>query len=144
MTQAGLSFFQVTANDIDSPPDNNRIKFGTNTTVGPFMIDANTGSISFTGPIDYEYTKMISIPVTATDGGSPPLSSETSVALEICDSNDNPPIFSESSYTAKTSELTQPPAVVFTLTVSDADSGRNGEVQVSITQAFPTACQVSF
>ena len=144
MTQAGLSFFQVTANDIDSPPDNNRIKFGTNNTVGPFMIDANTGSISFTGPIDYEYTKMISIPVTATDGGSPPLSSETSVALEICDSNDNPPIFSESSYTAETSESTQPPAVVFTLTVSDADSGRNGEVQVSITQAFPPACQVSF
>ena len=129
--------------DLDSPPYNNRIKFRINNTVGPFVIDEDSGSISFTGAIDYEATKMISIPVTATDGGSPPLSQETYVALDICDSNDNTPIFSDTSYTQRISELTAPPAVVFTLTVTDEDSGRNGEFEVSITQAFPGTCLVS-
>ena len=143
-TQAGLSFFEVTATDVDSPPNNNRIRFSINDTVGSFVIDANTGSISFTGQIDYEDTKLVTIRVRATDTGIPPLSSETYVALEICDSNDNVPIFSESSYTKEISELTSPPSVVFTLIVSDADSGRNGEFEIFITQAFPTACEVSY
>uniref|UniRef100_A0A8C6T3I0 Cadherin domain-containing protein n=1 Tax=Neogobius melanostomus TaxID=47308 RepID=A0A8C6T3I0_9GOBI len=48
--------------------------------------------------LDRELVSDYNITVTATDEGSPPLSSSKTVHLTVADINDNPPVFEEQSY----------------------------------------------
>ncbi|KAI3351195.1 hypothetical protein L3Q82_005751 [Scortum barcoo] len=50
--------------------------------------------------LDRELVSVYNITITATDEGSPPLSSSKSVELSVADINDNPPVFEEQSYSA--------------------------------------------
>ena len=87
---------------------------------------------------------MVFITVIATDGGIPVLSSESSVALDICDSNDNAPLFSTNDFgTLRITENTTVGTVIFTVTVADADSDNNGEISLFIDIVFPSECGVS-
>ena len=52
---------------------------------------------------DRETTSEYNITITATDSGSPPLSSATTLRLVISDVNDNAPIFTKKSYSASLS-----------------------------------------
>lgn len=54
--------------------------------------------------LDYEHTKSYQLLVLATDQGVPPLSSQAVVNISVSDSNDNPPIFSQKTYSVQVSE----------------------------------------
>ncbi|KAG7262005.1 hypothetical protein CRUP_009002 [Coryphaenoides rupestris] len=58
----------------------------------------NYYSIVTTGELDRESTADYDITITATDEGSPPLSSSKRFRLSVADVNDNPPVFEEQSY----------------------------------------------
>ena len=64
------------------------------------MIDNATGYISVAKALDREILSSYVLEVEAVDGGIPPLSSITLVNVEISDVNDNPPVFSETNYSA--------------------------------------------
>ena len=143
LTTPGLNFFQVEATDLDSPP-NNEIQFSLVDGNGLFDINPSSGEISFVSFIDYEIIMMVSIGVVATDNGSPSLSSNSSVFLRICDSNDNAPLFSTNDFgTIPITENSTVGALIFTLTVEDLDSGANGEISLFIDNVFPSECEVS-
>ncbi|XP_008302191.1 protocadherin beta-16-like [Stegastes partitus] len=60
----------------------------------------NYYSLVSTGQLDREVVSDYNITISATDEGSPPLSSSKSVQLSVADINDNPPVFEEQSYSA--------------------------------------------
>ena len=142
-TTPGLTFIQVSASDLDSPPNNN-IEFSLDDTSGLFSINSISGFITFESFIDFEITKWVSISIVASDGGDPQLTSYSNVSLYICDSNDNSPLFSTNNFgTIRTSENRTVGSVIFNVTVTDADSGNNGEISLFIDNVFPSECAVS-
>ncbi|CAL4061688.1 unnamed protein product, partial [Meganyctiphanes norvegica] len=97
-----------------------------------FEIDSKTGIITIGRGLDYEEVRQVIATVTATDGGTPALSSTAVVNITVQDINDNAPIFSQSSYTLYIEENSAASRSVLELTANDIDSGMNGEVQYSI------------
>nr|XP_046180235.1 protocadherin gamma-A11-like [Oncorhynchus gorbuscha] len=92
----------------------------------------NYYSLVTTGELDRELVSDYNITITATDEGSPPLSSSKSVQLSVADVNDNPPVFEEQSYKAHVTENNKPGVSVCTVTARDPDWRQNGTVIYSI------------
>uniref|UniRef100_A0A673W2K6 Cadherin domain-containing protein n=1 Tax=Salmo trutta TaxID=8032 RepID=A0A673W2K6_SALTR len=92
----------------------------------------NYYSLVTTGELDRELVSDYNITITATDEGSPPLSSSKSVQLSVADVNDNPPVFEEQSYKAHVTENNKPGASVCSVTARDPDWRQNGTVIYSI------------
>ena len=56
----------------------------------PFAVNASTGQLRVAGALDFETTSTYVVPVTATDGGSPPQSSSLLVTVDVLDVNEPP------------------------------------------------------
>uniref|UniRef100_A0A8C8RHZ6 Cadherin domain-containing protein n=1 Tax=Pelusios castaneus TaxID=367368 RepID=A0A8C8RHZ6_9SAUR len=82
--------------------------------------------------LDREKTPEYNITITATDKGSPPLSTQKTILLQISDVNDNAPVFEKPSYTAYVPENNPSGASVFSVKASDRDLDRNARVTYSI------------
>ncbi|XP_070819243.1 protocadherin gamma-A4-like isoform X16 [Chaetodon trifascialis] len=92
----------------------------------------NYYSLVSTGQLDRELVSDYNITITATDEGSPPLSSSKSVQLSVADINDNPPVFEEQSYSAYVSENNKPGSTLCSVTARDPDWRQNGTVIYSL------------
>ncbi|KAM3867198.1 protocadherin gamma-A11-like [Diretmus argenteus] len=92
----------------------------------------NYYSLVTTGQLDRELVSDYNITVTATDEGSPPLSSSKSVQLSVADVNDNPPVFEEQSYSAYVTENNKPGSTLCSVTARDPDWRQNGTVIYSL------------
>ena len=68
---------------------------------GLVEIDSVTGEMRSTATFDREELDGFSVQVVAYDGGSPPLSTTTTVHVFIADVNDNAPMFSQTEYRAR-------------------------------------------
>uniref|UniRef100_A0A4X1SPJ0 Cadherin domain-containing protein n=1 Tax=Sus scrofa TaxID=9823 RepID=A0A4X1SPJ0_PIG len=84
--------------------------------------------------LDREQVSSYNITVTATDGGSPPLSTETHFTLQVADINDNPPTFSHISYFTYIPENNPRGASIFSVTALDPDSEENARVIYSLVE----------
>uniref|UniRef100_A0A5F9CXZ9 Protocadherin gamma subfamily A, 4 n=1 Tax=Oryctolagus cuniculus TaxID=9986 RepID=A0A5F9CXZ9_RABIT len=84
--------------------------------------------------LDREEVSEYNITVTATDQGTPPLSTETHISLHVVDINDNPPAFSHASYSAYIPENNPRGASILTMTAQDPDSGENAQVSYSLAE----------
>ncbi|XP_027826131.1 protocadherin gamma-A8 isoform X5 [Ovis aries] len=84
--------------------------------------------------LDREKISMYNITVAASDLGTPPLSTEIHIALQVADINDNPPIFPHASYSAYIPENNPRGASIFSVTAHDPDSGSNAQVTYSLTK----------
>ncbi|XP_065411874.1 protocadherin gamma-B5-like isoform X29 [Chrysemys picta bellii] len=82
--------------------------------------------------LDRERTPEYNITITATDKGSPILSTQKTILLQISDINDNAPVFEKPSYTAYVSENNPSGASIFSVEASDRDLDRNARVTYSI------------
>ncbi|XP_037117256.1 protocadherin alpha-8-like isoform X27 [Syngnathus acus] len=94
---AGNSIFQVTATDKDI--NNNAaisyhiVREGNRNDIMSFLnINSENGHISALKSFDFETLKSFQFQVVASDGGSPPLSSNVTVKVFILDQNDNAPV----------------------------------------------------
>ncbi|XP_070819248.1 protocadherin gamma-A11-like isoform X21 [Chaetodon trifascialis] len=92
----------------------------------------NYYSLVTTEPLDRELVSDYNITITATDEGSPPLSSSKSVQLSVADINDNPPVFEEQSYSAYVSENNKPGSTLCSVSARDPDWRQNGTVIYSL------------
>ena len=68
--------------------------------------------------------------------GNPRLSSTGTVSVMLQDENDNPPVFSQSTYTFSLRENNEPDVLVATLSATDMDTGRNGFIRLQIYKHF--------
>uniref|UniRef100_A0A3P8YQM9 Cadherin domain-containing protein n=1 Tax=Esox lucius TaxID=8010 RepID=A0A3P8YQM9_ESOLU len=92
----------------------------------------NYYSLVTTGELDRELVSDYNITITATDEGSPPLSSSKLVQLSVSDVNDNPPVFEEQSYSAHMTENNKPGSSMCSVTAQDPDWRQNGTVIYSL------------
>ncbi|XP_056238372.1 protocadherin gamma-A11-like isoform X26 [Seriola aureovittata] len=92
----------------------------------------NYYSLVTTGQLDRELVSDYNITITATDEGSPPLSSSKTVELSVADINDNPPVFEEQAYSAYVTENNKPGSTLCSVTARDPDWRQNGTVIYSL------------
>ncbi|XP_076130926.1 protocadherin gamma-A10-like isoform X5 [Alosa pseudoharengus] len=78
--------------------------------------------------LDRERVSEYNITVTATDSGSPPLSSQKTLTLKVSDVNDNAPEFSQSTYEAFVLENNPPGVSIFTVSARDNDWSQNARI----------------
>uniref|UniRef100_A0A8C5DPB6 Cadherin domain-containing protein n=1 Tax=Gouania willdenowi TaxID=441366 RepID=A0A8C5DPB6_GOUWI len=82
--------------------------------------------------LDRERTPVITMTLTAIDGGNPPKTGTSQLVITILDINDNIPVFSESLYKTKIPENTPIGTDVITVNATDADEGLNSDVVYSL------------
>nr|XP_034373832.1 protocadherin alpha-11 isoform X10 [Arvicanthis niloticus] len=102
-----------------------------------FTLDENNGELRANGTLDYEENKFYEIEVLATDKGTPPMVGHCVVLVEILDINDNSPEVTLTSLSLPVREDAQPNTVIALISVSDLDSGINGQVTCSLTSNVP-------
>uniref|UniRef100_A0AAQ5Z2G3 Cadherin domain-containing protein n=1 Tax=Amphiprion ocellaris TaxID=80972 RepID=A0AAQ5Z2G3_AMPOC len=103
----------------------------------------NYYSLVSTGQLDREVVSDYNITISATDEGSPPLSSSKSVQLSVADINDNPPVFEEQSYSAYVSENNKPGSTLCSVSARDPDWRQNGTVIYSLLSGEVNGAPVS-
>ncbi|XP_070407739.1 protocadherin gamma-C5 isoform X9 [Nothobranchius furzeri] len=93
---------------------------------------SNNYALVTSGALDREKYPEYHIEITATDSGSPPLSSKKTVVVSITDVNDNAPVFSQPSYNVYLKENGVPGSILYSVSASDLDSGENAKISYSI------------
>ncbi|XP_069510252.1 protocadherin gamma-B5-like isoform X14 [Ambystoma mexicanum] len=86
----------------------------------------------FTSTLDRETVPEYNLTVTATDKGSPPLTSSRTIRLQLSDVNDNSPVFDKISYQVYVSENNPPGASIYQAIASDLDLDQNACITYSI------------
>ncbi|KAL0182401.1 hypothetical protein M9458_021776, partial [Cirrhinus mrigala] len=93
--------------------------------------------------LDRERESEYNITITATDEGSPPLTSSKTIRLFVGDVNDNPPAFEQQSYSAYISENNKPDTSVCSVGANDPDWRQNGTVLYSLVSSEVNGVPVS-
>ncbi|XP_014649509.1 PREDICTED: protocadherin alpha-1-like [Ceratotherium simum simum] len=109
-----------------------------------FKIDSSSGEIRLIGRLDYEETKSYEIQVKAVDKGSPPMSNHCKVLVKVLDVNDNAPELAVTSLSLPVREDAPLSTVVAFMSVSDRDSGANGQVTCTLTPHVPFKLMSTF
>lgn len=127
-TALGTLIFTVTAQDLDV---GSAITYAI--TVGndnSFTVDRQAGNIYLTKLLDRETTPSYSLTISANNGQGDV--TNAILALTITDVNDNDPVFSQNVYTAQVIENYPIGGSVKRVTCTDADSGVNKDLTLSI------------
>ncbi|XP_072295805.1 protocadherin gamma-C5-like [Eucyclogobius newberryi] len=93
---------------------------------------SNNYALVTSGSLDRESFPFYNVEITATDSGSPPLSSMKTIFVSVSDVNDNPPVFSQPSYNVYLKENGVPGSILYSVSASDLDFGENAKVSYSI------------
>ncbi|XP_069825314.1 protocadherin gamma-C5-like isoform X12 [Dendropsophus ebraccatus] len=111
----------------------------------PFKIRPvqNRYSLVVDGNLDREETPQYTIELTASDLGSPPLYSKTSVTLRVSDINDNAPVFTQATYNVFIMENSDPGTLLCTVSATDLDEGVNSDLVYSIVESQIDGSSVS-
>uniref|UniRef100_A0A8D2LJC7 Protocadherin gamma-C5 n=1 Tax=Varanus komodoensis TaxID=61221 RepID=A0A8D2LJC7_VARKO len=100
----------------------------------PFKIKSfeNHYSLMTRKQLDREAVSQYAITLTARDSGSPPLSTNVTVVLNISDVNDNAPRFTQQAYNTFLKENNPPGSLLCTVAASDPDEGDNARLTYSV------------
>ncbi|XP_023814939.1 protocadherin alpha-5-like [Oryzias latipes] len=79
--------------------------------------------------LDREKEPVITLMLTAVDGGKPPRSGSLALTVNVVDVNDNTPVFSRSLYKARIKENAKPGTLVVKLNATDLDAGTHGKIR---------------
>uniref|UniRef100_A0A8C7XTF0 Protocadherin-16 n=1 Tax=Oryzias sinensis TaxID=183150 RepID=A0A8C7XTF0_9TELE len=124
-TPPGSAVITVTATDRDSG-ENGRVNYRVmSSTQEGFYIDPSNGTLFINHRAEFDPERpSVNIVIEASDGGSPALSSLTTVQVHISDINDNAPVFHQSEYRAMVSEDTFPGSTLLIFEAFDNDLSR--------------------
>ncbi|KAG9346573.1 hypothetical protein JZ751_006884 [Albula glossodonta] len=82
--------------------------------------------------LDREHFPEYNVEISATDSGSPPLVSKKVITVNILDVNDNPPNFSQTSYTVYVQENGAPGKIICSVSAYDPDLDLNAKISYSV------------
>nr|XP_015844959.2 protocadherin alpha-5 isoform X18 [Peromyscus maniculatus bairdii] len=102
-----------------------------------FTIDSTSGEIKVKGGLDYEDRKLYEINIDAVDRSPFPLAGHCKVIVKLVDVNDNVPKMAITSLFLPIKEDAPLGTVIALISVSDRDSGANGQVTCSLTPHVP-------
>uniref|UniRef100_A0A3P9AWZ8 Protocadherin 1 gamma 31 n=1 Tax=Maylandia zebra TaxID=106582 RepID=A0A3P9AWZ8_9CICH len=123
----------ISARDLDSA-DNGKVTLQI-TKGPPFALKpsySNNYALVTSGTLDRERFSEYNIEITATDSGSPALTSKKNIPVIITDVNDNPPVFTQRNYNVYLKENGVPGSILYSVSASDLDFGENAKVSYSI------------
>ncbi|XP_040597854.1 protocadherin beta-13-like [Mesocricetus auratus] len=86
-------------------------------------------------PLDRETTAEYNITITVTDLGTPRLTTQHTITVQVSDVNDNAPAFTQTSYTLFVQENNSPALHIGTISATDSDSGSNARITYSLLPA---------
>ncbi|XP_063045450.1 protocadherin alpha-6-like [Engraulis encrasicolus] len=109
-----------------------------------FDLNKDTGEITIKGNVDFEDTDIYRADITASDKGQPPKTTNCKVLIKIADVNDNAPEIDVTSLSSLVPEDSKQGTVIFLISVSDKDSGDNGQVKCSLSDGLPFELKPSF
>lgn len=104
-------------------------------------VNGDSGVVQAGRSFDYEQVKSFSVNVLARDNGSPPLSSNVTVRVQVKDENDNTPQIlyptpdGKSLMTEMVPKAAQANSIVTKVIAVDADSGQNSWLSYQIAKA---------
>ncbi|XP_044636576.2 protocadherin alpha-12 isoform X16 [Equus asinus] len=102
-----------------------------------FSINPETGEIRIYGKLDFEENSEYEIQVNAIDKGIPSMAGHCTVLVEVQDLNDNAPEVMVTSLSLPLREDAQVGTVIALISMSDQDSGANGQMTCSLTRHVP-------
>ncbi|XP_026135786.1 protocadherin alpha-C2-like isoform X2 [Carassius auratus] len=108
-----------------------------------FSLNPDSGEIRVKEMINYEDFRIYDMEIIATDKGANSLSGKCKVKILITDMNDNHPEISIKSFTSPVKEDIAVNSVIAVVSVSDKDSGENGQVDIHISDDLPFALKES-
>uniref|UniRef100_A0A8B9SLA3 Cadherin domain-containing protein n=1 Tax=Anas platyrhynchos TaxID=8839 RepID=A0A8B9SLA3_ANAPL len=94
--------------------------------------------------LDREEQRELHLVLTALDGGSPPRSAHVQIHIDVLDSNDNAPVFNQSTYKASVRENTPSGTLVAKISAYDLDDGPNGDIVYSFSSHTPAKVRELF
>ncbi|XP_047727494.1 protocadherin alpha-5 isoform X6 [Prionailurus viverrinus] len=102
-----------------------------------FIIDSNSGEITVKGELDYEDCNLYEINIDAVDRSSFPLTGHCKVIVKLLDENDNTPEMVITSISLPVQEDASLGTVIALISLSDRDSGPNGQVTCTLSPHVP-------
>ncbi|XP_065131059.1 protocadherin alpha-8-like isoform X18 [Paramisgurnus dabryanus] len=109
-----------------------------------FKMDSATGEISVQGSVDFEQHNAYEIHAQAKDKGMSPRSAHCKILVDVLDINDNEPMISLTSQVNTVREDAKKETTVALITISDKDSGKNGNAQGKVIGDVPFKLQSSY
>ncbi|XP_012811431.2 protocadherin-23 [Xenopus tropicalis] len=95
----------------------------------PFIV---TGKLIINQPLDFEVASAHRLDIFVSNQGFPPLNSSATIIINILDSNDNPPLFSNSEYHVSVREHYPLKSTIIIISATDSDTGENADITYSI------------
>uniref|UniRef100_A0A3P8T6K2 Protocadherin 2 alpha b 9 n=1 Tax=Amphiprion percula TaxID=161767 RepID=A0A3P8T6K2_AMPPE len=112
----------------------------------PFKLKSNYKndySLVVDGPLDRENTSLYNVTITATDEGSPPLSSIRVITVQVSDVNDNAPHFMEPVINVYVKENSPVGSVIYTVNAFDPDLDGNSRLTYKLLDSSPRNIPIS-
>ncbi|XP_020498308.2 protocadherin alpha-2 isoform X3 [Labrus bergylta] len=132
----GERYLLPVANDEDT--GSNSVKSYTLSPNDYFSLDVQSGGehsesaeLVLRKSLDREKQSVIHLTLTALDGGKPARSGTLKIVVNVMDTNDNAPVFSQPLYKAQVTENTPPQTSILTVSATDLDEGINSEIEYS-------------
>ncbi|XP_052011513.1 protocadherin beta-3-like [Apodemus sylvaticus] len=119
--------------DLDSG-DNGRVTCSIQNDL-PFILKPsveNFYTIASEVALDRENRAEYNITVTVSDLGTPRLTTQHTITVQVSDINDNAPAFTQTSYTLLVRENNSPALHIGTISATDSDSGSNAHITYSL------------
>ncbi|XP_073677254.1 protocadherin alpha-3-like [Garra rufa] len=104
----------------------------------PFKLETNYKnyySLVVDGTLDRERASEYNVTITATDEGTPPLSSTSVITVHVSDVNDNAPRFPDPVINVYVKENSQIGAVIHKVSAFDPDIGDNARITYSLLES---------
>ncbi|XP_028716655.1 protocadherin beta-4-like isoform X1 [Peromyscus leucopus] len=101
----------------------------------PFILKStfkNFYTLVTESPLDRESRAEYNITITVTDMGTPRLTTQHTITVQVSDINDNAPAFTQTSYTLFVQENNSPALHIGTISATDSDSGSNAHITYSL------------
>ncbi|XP_064190587.1 protocadherin-10a isoform X2 [Anguilla rostrata] len=144
----GTLVIQLNATDMDEGPNGEIVySFSSHNSQRVrelFNIDARTGRVEVIGEVDYEESNTYQLYVQGKDLGPNAVPAHCKVLVKLIDVNDNTPEIIFSTVTESVSEQAAPGTVIALLSVTDRDSGENGQTHCEIVGDVPFKLKTSF
>uniref|UniRef100_A0A3Q3QWW7 Cadherin domain-containing protein n=1 Tax=Monopterus albus TaxID=43700 RepID=A0A3Q3QWW7_MONAL len=108
-------------------------------TLNPYRIGSSRNvEMVLKKALDREKQERLSLVLTATDGGDPQLSGTMQIVITVLDANDNAPVCTQAEYRTNVKENSLKGTALTTVSASDADEGRHGHIEYTITNEGAT------
>ncbi|KAJ4946308.1 hypothetical protein JOQ06_023976 [Pogonophryne albipinna] len=112
----------------------------------PFKLKSNYKnyySLLVDRPLDRESVSQFNVSITATDEGTPSLSSTSVITVQVSDVNDNPPRFLEPLINVYVKENSPIGTTIHVLTTLDSDLNENAKARYHLINSSPKTTQIA-